>query len=329
MTGNDKTCSVEAVREQMRQIEAGLTKVLFGDYTAVISLEEADPMWGNLAMHVNVVINAARNAIARAEASEREAAKARDRAIAAAEAESAFLTNVTHELRTPLASIKASAEILRDYGSGDPEVVEEFVGVMISESDRLTRLIENVLTLGRLQSDETRWNLVEGRVVDIVEEVVDSLRPLATSLGSHLHFTVVNETPVGVVDRDGLMQVFVNVVSNALKFSPRQSVVEVVLRFDAAAEETVFEVRDQGEGIPPEQLDVIFERFRQLTPDILTSKPSGTGLGLAIAKEIVEHHGGRISAESEADRGSVFRVQLPLLRTFAEFGAQRRAADVT
>ncbi|MCA8949348.1 MAG: HAMP domain-containing histidine kinase [Planctomycetes bacterium] len=320
--------SSEAVRRHIRRIESGLTRVLFGDYTAVVSLEDADPMWGNLAMHVNVVINAARNAIARAEASEREAALARDRAIAAAEAESRFLTNVTHELRTPMASIKASAEILRDYGKADPAVLDEFLGVMISESDRLTRLIENVLTLGRLQADETRWTLVEGRVEDVVEEVVNSLRPLAISLGTYLQNSVAGESPTTLMDRDGLLQVVVNVVSNALKFSPGQSVVETLVRFDSVADEIVIEVRDEGPGIPASELESIFERFRQVTPDILTQKPSGTGLGLAIAKEIVDHHGGRISAESELGKGSLFRIALPVIRDPADFGAARRAAPV-
>ncbi|MCR9246341.1 MAG: HAMP domain-containing histidine kinase [bacterium] len=314
-----KSYSLDEVRDYIRQIESGLTKVLFGDYTAVIKLEDADPMWGNLAMHVNVVINAARNAITRAETSEREAAVARDRAIAAADAESQFLTNVTHELRTPMASIKASAEILRDYGQGDPDVLEEFLGVMISESDRLTRLIENVLTLGKMQADETSWQVSEARIDDLCDEAVTALRPLALNLGSHLHLTVGGEIPGSFMDCDGIKQVVINVVSNALKFSPRGGVVEVEVAHDKGEGELVVEVRDQGPGIPPDELESIFERFRQVTSDILTDKPSGTGLGLAIAREIVNHHGGRIGAESTAGQGSTFRVQLPVLRTQSEF----------
>ncbi len=150
----EESCSLEHVRHQMYSIEKCLTKVLFGDYGAVVALEEGDPMWGNLAMHINVAINAARNAIQRAEKSESLAAQSRDEALAAAKAESRFLTNITHELRTPLASIRASAEILRDF---DPESVDtnEF-GLRQSGS-----LHSKVLRIG-IWDLEFVWNLEFG-----------------------------------------------------------------------------------------------------------------------------------------------------------------------
>lgn len=317
------TCSVDYVRQQIRQIERGLTKVLFGDYTAVVSLEGADPMWGNLAMHVNVVINAARNAISRAEKSEREAARARDRALAAASAESRFLTNVTHELRTPLASIRASAEILRDYGPGDRAVMDEFLAIMVSESERLSRLIENVLDLSRLQAGEAHWRPELAQVGDVVTEVVDSLRPLALRLGVQIRANIEAALPPTVLDRDGMKQVFVNLVSNALKFSASNEVIDVCARRGGDGDHIVVDVRDEGPGIPADQLELIFERFRQVVGDILTEKPSGTGLGLAIAKEIVDHHCGRISVASQVGVGTVFSVSLPVFDRVDDWSARQ------
>ncbi len=310
----EPVCSVEEVRRQIRQIEHGLTKVLFGDYKAVITLEGADPMWGNLAMHVNVVINAVRNAIERAERSEREAAVARDRAIAAADAESNFLTNVTHELRTPLASIRASAEILRDYGTSDPEAAREFLAIMVSESERLSRLIENVLDLGRLQSGAATWTPRPTDLATLVGEAVAALQPLARNVQTRIELTVDGPLPSLQADADGIKQVLVNLIGNALKFSKFGDTVAVATRFDTASQCFAIEVRDQGPGIPQDQLGVIFERFRQVTNNILTSKPKGSGLGLAIAKAIVDQHQGRIEVESALGVGSLFRVVLPMHR---------------
>lgn len=318
------TFAPERVREQVRRIEHGLTRVLFGDYTAVISLEDPEPLWGNLAMHINVVINAARNAIQRAEESERQAALARDRALAAAAAESKFLTNVTHELRTPLASIRASAEILRDYGVGDSSVVAEFAPVIVSESERLTRLIENVLDLSRLEARQAHWMPVEVSLGEVIETAVASLQPLAMRLGVTLCCAVLDAPPASFADRDGITQVLVNLVSNALKFSPSGRAVKVVVHYRADRDAAVFEVRDQGPGIPPDQLGIIFERFRQIAGDILTEKPAGTGLGLAIAREIVTRHVGSIAVESEVGVGTVFRVEFPILRSLADWNAAER-----
>lgn len=320
------TCPVDYVRRQIREIERGLTKVLFGDFNAVVSLAHADPMWGTLAMHVNVVINAARNAIARAEASEREAALARDRALAAACAESRFLTNVTHELRTPLASIRASAEILREFPPDEPEVRWEFLSIIVSESERLTRLIENVLDLNRLQAGQGQWDPRQLHLPDVVEVAVGSLRPLAMNIGAELSLVVEGSLPPTVGDCDGLRQVLVNLISNALKFSRAGDRVQVVTRFAPTEGELIVEVRDQGPGIPEDQLEVVFERFRQVASDMLTEKPRGTGLGLAIAKEIVERHGGRIGVDSKLGVGSVFRVHLPVLQDLEQWNQLPRCA---
>lgn len=315
------TFAPERVREQVRRIEHGLTRVLFGDYTAVISLEDPEPLWGNLAMHINVVINAARNAIRRAEESERQAALDRDRALAAAAAESKFLTNVTHELRTPLASIRASAEILRDYGAGDPAVVAEFAPVIVSESERLTRLIENVLDLSRLEANKAPWRPNEVSLAEVVQSAVASLQPLAMRLSVSLCCAVLDPPPASIADRDGVTQVVVNLVSNALKFSPAGKSVKVVVHYRADADAVLVDVRDQGPGIPADQLAVVFERFRQVAGDILTEKPAGTGLGLAIAREIVTRHGGTIAVESELGVGSTFRMTLPVLRRVEDWDA--------
>lgn len=298
------------VDRQIKTIEAGLTRVLFGDYTSTIQMEEGGPLWGNLAMHINVAINAARNAIHRAQHSEEIAAQARDEALAAARAESQFLTNVSHELRTPLASIRAAAEILKSYPDESTATRLEFSSIILEESERLSRLIEDVLDLSKIQSRRQRWDFRELQVGFILSEVVRNFSLTRSTRAADVRLTIVQELPMTYGDRDRLKQLWTNLIDNAIKFSSEGDTVVVRALRDGDA--ILVEVRDFGVGIRKEDQKMIFSRFRQATRDTLTEKPQGTGLGLAICEEIVAFHGGEILLESEPGRGSTFRVRLPV-----------------
>ncbi len=218
-----------------------------------------------------------------------------------------FLSNVSHELRTPLTSIRAFAEILQD-SDDDPEARAEFLNIMVSECQRLSRLIENVLDLSKIESGTLNWNF---QVVDIapgVEDVVQAARAVETD--KHVHFEAEEGIPSTGGDEDRLKQVWTNLINNATKFTEggKHIWVKVLTEEDSI----VVEIRDQGIGIRKEDQPAVFERFRQVGADIMTEKSSGTGLGLSISKQIVERHHGRIELESEIGVGTTFRVVLPI-----------------
>jgi signal transduction histidine kinase len=230
-----------------------------------------------------------------------------------------FVSTVTHELRTPLTSIRAFSEILHDHPDIDPAERHRFLGLIIKESERLTRLINQVLDLAKLESGHAEWQTAELDLNEIVGDAVTATSQIFK--GRRVAVETRAGAPVArvVADRDRVMQVMLNLLSNAVKFCPEGSGrVEVGVTEDG--EEVRVDVRDNGVGISREHLGVIFEKFRQVG-DTLTEKPPGTGLGLAICRQIIDHFGGRLFVESEPGRGSVFSFTLP------KAAAARAAAD--
>ena len=229
-----------------------------------------------------------------------------------------FISTVTHELRTPLTSIRAFSEILHDNPDLDPAERQRFLGLVIKESERLTRLINQVLDLAKLESGHADWRSEDLDMREVVGEAVSATSALFRSKGVRIQASLAPAPPVRG-DRDRLMQVLLNLLSNAVKFStPGTGRVEVRLSGDGSFVRV--EVEDNGVGIGPEHQAVIFEKFRQVG-DTLTEKPAGTGLGLAICRRIIAHLGGRLWVESEPGRGSVFAFTLPVAAEDA------RAAD--
>lgn len=215
--------------------------------------------------------------------------------------------NVSHELRTPLTSIKGFAETLLDGAMEDDATCRRFLSIINGETDRLVKLVDDLLDLSLLESKRLTLELRPVDVSVLVAHTVDKLRPLAE--GQHL--TLHQSGPPGVIvpaDADRLEQVLVNLVDNALKYTPAGGRVDVRVR--RADGEVEVLVNDTGRGIGPEDLPHVFERFYRA--DRSRARGSGgTGLGLAIAKHIIEAHGGRISVSSRADEGTTFRVTLP------------------
>ncbi|HWP34155.1 MAG TPA: ATP-binding protein [Thermodesulfobacteriota bacterium] len=220
-----------------------------------------------------------------------------------------FVSTVSHELRTPLTSIRSLSESLLAGGDIPRETQEQFLAIIVQESQRLSRLIAQLLDLARIEAGRIEWRMEPLDLGEVAAHAVRTHRALFDGKG----IAVTLEPPAAplpvVADRDRLLQVLTNLLSNAAKFTPAGGRVTVRAFADAAS--AVVEVEDTGVGIPADQLETIFERFRQVG-DTLTAKPEGAGLGLPISRDIVRHHGGTLTVRSQPGRGSCFRVALPL-----------------
>ncbi len=221
-----------------------------------------------------------------------------------------FLSTVSHELRTPLSSIRAFSEILEDQPEMDPGQRQQLSRIVVQETERLSRLVEQILDFTKLESGSYKW---QHERVDLVA-VADEALAATSQLSRNRAIAVGREVPGGPLavmgDRDRLVQVVINLLSNALKYT-EPGTGRVRLALSRVGGEARLEVADNGPGIRPEERERIFEKFHQIR-DAARGKPEGTGLGLAICKTIVENHGGRIWVESVPGGGSCFVVTLPL-----------------
>jgi Na+/proline symporter/nitrogen-specific signal transduction histidine kinase len=224
-----------------------------------------------------------------------------------------FMTTVTHELRTPLTSIRSFSEILHDNADLEPAQRKEFLAIVIKESERLTRLINQVLDLARIEAGRFDWQIGRVNVSELLLEATAATKQLFKDRNVVLEMTLPPAMPDVLADRDQLMQVFINLLSNAVKFSPAGSGV-VGIRAASRSGGVEIRVTDNGPGIAREHQQVIFEKFRQVG-DTLSGKPQGSGLGLAICRRIIEHFGGRIWVESEPGRGATFAMLVPYAET--------------
>ncbi|HYD64075.1 sensor histidine kinase [Azospirillum sp.] len=219
-----------------------------------------------------------------------------------------FLSTVTHELRTPLTSIRALSEILHDNPDFDPDQRAEFLSIIIKESERLTRLINEVLDMAKIEAGEVEWRIGPVDLRAVVEQAAAATSQLFRDKDVTLAVDLPDALPPVEGDDDRLVQVVVNLLSNAAKFTPDGG--HVAVRAAAVADGVEVSVTDDGPGIAPEHHAVVFDRFRQVG-DTMTDKPQGTGLGLAICKRIVEHLGGRIRVDSAPGQGATFRFAIP------------------
>jgi two-component system, OmpR family, phosphate regulon sensor histidine kinase PhoR len=223
-----------------------------------------------------------------------------------------FIANVSHELRTPLTSIQGYTETLLDSPLADNHV-RDFLEIIRKNAARMTRLTEDLLTLARVESGETRFDTQRVSAEEVLQDALESFREVARSYGVEL--VIENSVPTGQVnaDREAVHQVFSNLIENALKYAaPGKKIIlgARVAETDLVKSSVEFYVQDFGPGISSEHLPRLFERFYRV--DKARSRESGgTGLGLAIAKHIVLAHRGTIRAESELNHGSTFLFSLP------------------
>ncbi len=248
--------------------------------------------------------------------------KAKEAAETANESKSAFVANVSHELRTPLTSILGFAKVIKRRFARKllPQIdlddrknqraadnMTEELDIIISEGERLTALINNVLDLSKIEAGKLEWQME--RLV--VSEVIDRALSSTSTLFEQKELDLVKDIEIGlpdvIGDQDRLVQVMINLLSNAVKFTDQGSVTCRATQVD----NILISVIDTGSGIAKEEHTRVFEKFTQVT-DTLTGKPRGTGLGLPICKQIVEHHGGQIWVESVPGHGCTFSFTLPI-----------------
>ncbi len=220
-----------------------------------------------------------------------------------------FVSNVSHELRTPLTAIRSFSEILYEEPDLDLEQRLQFLAIIVSESERLTRLITDMLDLAKMQAGDLHWQFEPVQLEAVLRDAAAATGQLFRDRGVALTLQLAADLPPVQADADRIAQVAINLLSNAVKVSPAGTG-RVRLRLFRAEGGQAIEVVDNGPGIPPEDQEMIFDRFRQ-AGNGMTDKPPGTGLGLAICRAIAQRHGGTLAVSSLPGEGATFRVTLP------------------
>ena len=229
-----------------------------------------------------------------------------------------FIANISHELRTPLASVRLLAETLEDAIDTDREQAQVFVEKIETEVQYLTDLVTELLELSRIESGLVPMVIEPVQAEQLVREAMARMLPLAQRHRLSLQTEIQQGTTSIAADSKQIVRVLVNLVHNAIKFTPSGGRVVIGTRLDEGGQTQQFFVRDTGVGIRPEELSRVFERFykadraRAKTP-FIGPGGGGSGLGLAIARHVVEAHGGRITAESVIGQGSTFTFRLPIV----------------
>jgi Na+/proline symporter/nitrogen-specific signal transduction histidine kinase len=227
-----------------------------------------------------------------------------------------FVSTVSHELRTPLTSIRSFSEILHDNPRAEESQKKKFLGIIIAESERLTRLINDILDLAKMEAGKLDWYMADIDTGGVIEQAVAATSTLFSGDEAvELHVDLPKRLPAVRADRDRLTQVIVNLLSNAAKFCDRERG-RVTVTTAVEPQHLRVSVTDNGAGIRLEYQSLIFEKFQQAS-DTLTDKPQGTGLGLPICREIVDYFGGRIWVESRPGKGSTFSFTVPFADSLA------------
>ena len=224
-----------------------------------------------------------------------------------------FMSSVTHELRTPLTSIRAFSEMLLDDPRIDLKERTRFLGIIVSETERLTRLVNQVLDMAKIESGHAEWHNSDIDMRALVEHAVETTAQLFSDRGATVELKLPDRAPHLRADHDRLVQVMLNLLSNAAKFVPMgHGRATVSLACDDG--ELRVDVSDNGPGIAPEFMPFVFEKFRQGGDE--RSRPQGTGLGLPISRQIVEHFGGRLWVTSVPGEGATFSFVLPIVAAY-------------
>ena len=221
-----------------------------------------------------------------------------------------FISMVTHELRTPLTSVRSLAEILHTNSSLSDDQHRQFTAIIIKESERLTRLVGQVLNVQKIVSGKMQWHLAPVNLMHVILEAVESTRRLIEEKHIELSLNLDDNLPNIYGDHDRLIQVMVNLVSNAVKFCPSaDGAMAISLRADKGSVRV--DVKDNGIGISKKDKLIIFDKFQQVK-NLKTGRPSGSGLGLNITKHIVEFHKGRLWVKSKPGKGATFSFAIPI-----------------
>lgn len=220
-----------------------------------------------------------------------------------------FVSSVSHELRTPLTNVKSYAETLTNPEDLDAEIIAKFSSVIVGEADRMTRIVSDLFTLSRFDYGQMDWHMSRFSSSDLLKGAFEAMRLEALHHGQKLSLDIPLVLPELFADRERLAQVFINILSNAIKYTPDGGNIE--MRVWLEENYLVVSVADSGIGIPKEDLERVFERFYRV--DKARSRASGgTGLGLSIAQEIISYHDGKIEIDSVLNKGTTIKVKLKL-----------------
>lgn len=247
-------------------------------------------------------------------AQEKELRTAMVAAEAASDAKTEFLANMSHEIRTPLHGILSFSKFgLKKSRTADPEKVQDYFNKINTSGERLLELVNDLLDLSKLEAGKMEFEYTEQDLTKLTRCVVDEYVSLVSDRGIEMAYDFPQQTLLAQADQRKLMQVVRNLLGNALKFSPSQGKIEVTLNPIEMADGSAgarIAIRDHGPGVPPEELDLIFDKFVQSSKT--KSGAGGTGLGLAICAEIMRGHAGRVWAENHPEGGAVFYFEMPL-----------------
>ncbi len=231
-----------------------------------------------------------------------------------------FVANVSHELRTPLTGIKGAAETIIENDDMPQEIVSHFLQMIVGESDRMTRIVHDLLMLSRLDNNRVSWKISSFSPAELLRNRVEIMQHEAKSHNQKLAVDKIHDTlPLITADREKIDQVLTNIIQNAIKYTQDGGAINVSLTLKNIkssqalkdGQYVVFQVKDNGMGIPAEDIPHIFERFYRVEK-ARSSEKGGTGLGLAISKDIVVAHGGDISISSAPDKGTSVSIYLPI-----------------
>jgi signal transduction histidine kinase len=234
--------------------------------------------------------------------------RATSREMKLAQAKSTFVSNVSHELKTPLALIRLFAETLELGRVKSTEKAQDYYRIINNESRRLTQLINNILDFSKIEAGRKEYEFEETDVAEVVEEVVRSYEFQIVNAGFELATDIGHDLPAASIDRDAISQAVLNLVNNAVKYSDEDK--KITVRVRARDRFVAIEVTDTGIGIPRSEHEKIFEKFYRVSTG-LVHNTKGSGLGLALVKHIVEAHKGQITVESAPGKGSKFTILIP------------------
>jgi signal transduction histidine kinase len=231
------------------------------------------------------------------------------RKVRIAEMRSHFVSNVSHELRTPLTNIRMFAETLEVRGSTNPRMQDEYLGTIIHETERLSRLVNNILDFSSIENDQKLYRPTLNQLNDVARSAADTMQFMLSTQQFSLVVDLCAGLPPMLIDRDAMKQAVLNLLSNAMKYSGSSRT--IVLRLRRDDEFAYIEVLDYGTGIDPKEISHIFKKFyRVATPE--NRAITGAGLGLTIVAHIAEAHGGSVYVQSTPGKGTTFSIRLPL-----------------
>jgi len=241
------------------------------------------------------------------------------REVKLAEIRSQFVASVSHELKTPLTAIRMFAETLQEGGTADTETRNEYLETIVNESERLTRLLNNVLDFSKIESGRKTYRREVQSLQEIIRFTARAMRYPLEQKRFLLHVDMDESLPPVRVDRDAIEQAILNLLANAMKYSGESRDIDLRLRSENG--EAVIEVADRGVGIDSEEVPRLFERFYRVA-SLENDHVPGAGLGLTLVRHIAEAHGGRVTVKSEPGKGSTFSLFIPMNGTEPENGAE-------